>query len=49
MSSLREQVTAHLAESAPVISRLVSKVRLIDHVDVSRGLVACLFRGCTEG
>ena len=35
-------MTAHLAESAPAISGLVSKARRIDYVDVSRGLLVLL-------
>ena len=42
MSSLREQVTAHPAESAPAISEFVLKARRIDYVDVSRGLLVLL-------
>ena len=42
MSSLHEQATAHLAESAPAFSGLASKARRIDYVDVSRGLLLLL-------
>src|SRR5438128_9812445 len=42
MSFLSEQVTTHLAGSAPVVSGLVSKTRRIDYVDVSRGLLVIL-------
>ena len=42
MSSWCEQVTAHLAESAPAVSGEASKARRIDYVDVSRGLLILL-------